>query len=124
MNTNAFIVLALFVSVQAHAQSAPKDFPPDSTPLVETAIQENFSGKTFTVKPASGPTWKWQFKTDGYFFFNTSDGFSDSGKWNAKENKLCTEGRRMGASCNEIRKKDAILYYKRDNGDIVEMLLQ
>ena len=30
----------------------------------------------------------------------------------------------MGASCNEIRKKDAVLYYKRDNGDIVEMLLQ
>lgn len=118
------VALALFASVQTFAQPAPKDFPPDSMPLAEAAIQENFSGKTYAVKPISGPTWKWQFKSDGYFFFNTSDGFSDSGKWSAKENKLCTEGRRMGASCNEIRKKDVILYYKRDNGDVVEMTLQ
>jgi hypothetical protein len=122
MKTLAF--LALFVSTHALSQSGPREFPPDSTALAESAIQESFSGKTYTVKPSAGPTWRWQFRTNGNFFFNTSDGFSDSGKWSAKENKLCTEGRMMGASCNEIRKKDAILYYKRDNGDIVEMLLQ
>ena len=117
-------ILALLVSAQAFAQTAPKEFPADATPLAEAAMQESFSGKTYNVKLVNGTSWKWQFKTDGYFYFNTSDGFSDSGKWSTKESKLCTEGRKIGASCNEIRQQGVILHYKRDNGDIVGMTPQ
>ena len=120
----ALVFVALFLSAQTYAQTAPREFPADAAALSEAATQEGFSGKTYNVKLTNGSTWKWQFKADGYFYFNTSDGFSDTGKWSAKESKLCTEGRKMSASCNDIRRQGATLHYKRDNGDIVPMTLE
>lgn len=106
------------------AQTPPKEFPVDSVQLTEPAMQEAFAGKIYAVKLSNGTSWKWDFRSNGYFYFNTSDGFSDNGKWSVKETKLCTEGRRINASCNEIRKLGDVLNYKRDNGDVVTMTLQ
>jgi len=87
-------------------------------------MQESFSGKTYTVKLANGTSWKWDFRSNGYFYFSTSDCFSDTGKWSIKETKVCTEGRKINASCNEVRQNGAGLNYKRDNGDVIPMVVQ
>jgi hypothetical protein len=106
------------------AQSAADGSTAGPSILSADTIQQSFSGKTFIVKLANGSSWNWQFKADGTHVFNTSGGFSDSGKWSAKDGKLCTEGRKMGASCNDIQAKGALFLYKRDSGEIVEMSVQ
>jgi hypothetical protein len=108
---------------QAIAQTAPTTFPAESVPLAPAALQETLAGQTYTVKLADGANWRWQFNSNGYFFFN-SGGFSDTGKWSTKESALCSEGKKIAASCNEVRQQGADLYLKRDNGDVVKMTPQ
>lgn len=115
---------ATSATAQLPGQTPLNGFPADALTLSETAVRESFSGKTYNVKLANGSTWNWQFKSDGSFSISTSTGFNDAGKWTAKEGRLCTEGRRMNAACNEVRQHGPILRFKRDNGEIVEMTLQ
>ena len=119
-----FFAAMLLTTPLVFAQNAPKEFPVDSVELAEPAMQDAFAGKIYAVKLPNGTSWKWDFRSNVYYYFNTSDGFSDTGKWNIKETKLCTEGRKINASCNEIRKLGDILNYKRDNGDVVTMTPQ
>lgn len=112
---------ATVAAVPAPTPSAPSG---STSILSADTIQQSFSGKTYIVKLANGSSWNWQFKADGTHVFNTSGGFSDAGKWSAKDGKLCTEGRKMGASCNDIQAKGTSFLYKRDSGEIVEMATQ
>ena len=116
-------VLTVAAASQAFSQSAPTTFPTESVPLVPAALQEAIAGKTYTVKLVDGTSWRWQFNSNGYFYFNSGN-FSDTGKWNIKESALCSEGKKIKASCNEIQQQGANLFLKRDNGDIVMMTLQ
>ena len=103
----------------AHAQ----EFPEGSATLSPESVSSAVSGKVFSVKPAQGSTWRWQFKTDGNFFINIGS-FSDSGKWTAKDSSLCTEGRQIKYSCNEVRTVGPDFLLKRDNGEIVKLVPQ
>ena len=109
-------VSVLALSTQASAQPVTT-FPDGAEPLTAEALREALSGKVFSVKPASGPQWKWRFDANGSFYINISS-YSDSGKWSTKESSVCQDsGKNTG--CNEMRKKDNTLYLKRDSGEIV-----
>jgi hypothetical protein len=113
----------LLISSMAWAQSSPTEFPDGATAVAPEALKGSVADKVFAVKPSKGPTWRWQFNANGYFFINIGN-FSDSGKWEAKDSSLCTEGKQIKASCNEVRAKGAELYLKRDNGEVVRLEVQ
>ena len=100
-----------------------EEFPEGSVALAPAALTEAVSGKVFSVKTAQGAVWRWQFKPDGYFFINVGS-FSDSGKWQAKDSTLCSEGRHVKYSCNEVRSLGGELLLKRDNGEVVKLVAQ
>ena len=99
-------------------------FPDDATPASADEISKRFAGKTFRVSLADGGSWRVEYKANGYYFFNASSGFTDSGEWKSEEGKICNKGRRGGSSCNEIRVKEAAIYLKRDSGEIVQFVPQ
>ena len=107
----------------AGAQSAPTEFPEGATTLTPEALKEALAGKVFTVAPASGSPWRWQFNGNGYFYINIGS-FSDSGKWQVKDSAVCTEGRQIKYSCNEMRSADGVLHMKRDSGEVVKLTAQ
>ncbi len=76
-------------------------FPEGAELLTPEALREALSGKVFSISPAQGPTWRWQFDANGYFFLNVGQ-FSNSGKWSTKEGSVCQDtGKHIG--CNEMR---------------------
>jgi len=119
----ALPLLVLVASSQAFAQTASTEFPSDAVPMSLAALQEGFAGKEYAVKPATGFGWSWDFKSDGVFYLS-SGSFTDVGKWTVQESKLCTEGRKVKAGCNEIRQVGSDLYMKRDSGEVVKLLLK
>lgn len=116
LRISIFLVLA-GLSLQAAA------FPEGATPPTADGLKAAVSGKVFALRPEQGPPWRWQFDVNGYYFLNINN-FSDSGKWVAKDGTLCTEGRRVGGSCNEVRSLGLDLYLKRDSGEILKMIPQ
>lgn len=108
---------AMAFAINATAQTPA--FPDGAEPLTQAALREALAGKVFSITPAKGPTWRWEFKANGYFFLNVGS-FSDSGKWSTKESSVCQDtGKNTG--CNEMRQKDGMLHLKRDNGEIVTL---
>lgn len=115
------LTLPLLVAAsQVFAQAAEKVFPEAAVSITPAALSEALAGKVYTAKLADGSSWRWQFKSDGYFFFN-SGGFSDTGKWSVKESALCSEGKKIQASCNEIRMQGSDMFLERDNGDVIKL---
>ena len=121
---NRAMLLPLLAATQAFAQTAPADFPADATTLSAAALQEAFAGKVFAVKLTDGTGWRLEYKSNGYFWVNTSKGFSDTGKWSTTDGKLCGEGQKIRASCNEVRANGKALLLKRDSGEIIELVAQ
>lgn len=115
--------LLLVVAGAVQAASAPTNFPDGSADVAPDALKAAIAGKVFSVQPADGPQWRWQFRDNGYFFINAGS-FSDSGKWSVKGSSLCTEGQKIAASCNAVREEDGTLYLKRDSGEVVKMVAQ
>lgn len=115
--------LLVATSAQAFAQTTPSTFPDDAAALAPAALQDALAGKVYAVKMATGPDWRWEFNANGYFYFNAGS-FSDRGKWSVKDSTLCSEGKQIKASCNEVRQRGTALYLKRDNGDVVMMTPQ
>lgn len=113
----------LLFSTAALAQSSPTEFPEGATAVAPEALKGSVADKVFSVKPSKGERWRWQFNANGYFYINIGN-FSDSGKWETKDSSLCTEGKQIKASCNEVRAKGAELYLKRDNGEVVKLEVQ
>jgi hypothetical protein len=111
---------------QALAQATfPTEFPAGAKVLTSEEIKSTLSGKTFTVSPADGTTWRLEFKDSGYVFLDTSRGYRDSGKWRIESNQWCTDLQKTGTACTELRLNGEILYYKRAaNGEVVPMVLR
>lgn len=113
------LVMLVTLAGAANAQ----DFPEGSLPLTSEALSTSISGKVFSVKPAQGSTWRWQFNGNGVFYINIGS-FSDTGKWSTKDSSLCTEARQIKFSCNEVRTHTGDLLLKRDSGEIVKLVVQ
>ncbi len=115
------VMLLLGLSGSAFAAAMSTQFPQGSTELTPEALKSDLSDKTFIVRPAQGPSWRWELKGNGYYFINIGN-FSDSGTWNVKGSSLCSAGQKVATgSCNDVRMKDGALYLKRDNGEVVEL---
>ena len=109
-----------FAATHLLASAATTEFPDGATALSADELKEAVAGKVFDVVPDSGPNWRWEFKEDGHFFINVAN-MKDTGPWSTKDSALCTQGKYIGASCNEVRKLAPNLYLKRDNGNVVQM---
>lgn len=120
---NLFLPIALLsLSVQAQ-NSMPTTFPEGTSTPTATELQVRLSGNVFSVKPFSGANWRLQYKEGGYYFINVGS-FTDSGKWNTEDGKLCSMGQKSGGTCNEVRATPDSLYLKRDNGEIITLVKQ
>jgi hypothetical protein len=119
------IWLALLVcSCAALAQDGAPSFPDDSVAPSSAEIAQRLAGKVMAVKLANGGSWRLEYKANGYFFINTNTGFSDTGEWKAEDGKLCSKGRKIRESCNEVRIKGDAFFLKRDSGEIVQFVVQ
>jgi hypothetical protein len=114
----------LLLAAATYAQTSSSEFPADSTQVTASALQDSLGGKVYSVKLPDGNSWRMDFRLGGSYFWNNARGVSDVGKWSVQEGKVCTEGKRIGSSCNEVRRQGDALLLKRDNGEIVVMTLQ
>ena len=109
-------------SAAALAQATlPIEFPADSKPLSAAALKDAIAGRTFNVELADGSRWRLEYKTNGYFFVNTSSGFNGTGDWRAEDARLRTRLRGGDLSCNEVRDAGGVLHLKRDSGEVIAL---
>ena len=108
-------LLLVLTSTHSLAQTFEEAAPPPSADEVRKIL----SGNVFSVSIADGSTWRVDFNKNGYYFFNASGGYSDSGKWRTEDGKLCVEPRKTPAACNDARVNQGFLVLKRLTGEIV-----
>jgi len=119
------LIGATLVGVSAMAQTVvPKEFPVDGAAVSAAEVKERFAGKVYKVTLADGTRWRLDYKSNGYFFVDTSTGFRGTGDWRADEGKLCARLRGNAESCNEVRQVGEVIYLKRDSGEIIAMARQ
>ena len=112
----------LGAATAAHADPAPKEFPPNAVVLSASALRERLADKVYRVQLADGGGWRIDYRANGYYYVNTNEGYSDTGKWTVQEGQLCSMPRKTAPACNEVREVgDPIIYLKRLNGDIIQL---
>ena len=104
---------------QPAAPGAPTECPADATTPGAGAVNELLAGKTFSVKLNDGASWRLEYKSNGYYFVNTSAGFNGKGTWKAQDGKLCSESSSTPQFCAEARLSGGLLYVKRMNGEVI-----
>ena len=110
----AFVVAPFAAQAQQFAEGA-------STPN-EAAVKKHLDDKVFSVKLADGTSWRLEYKASGYYFVNTSTGFSSSGQWKAEDGRLCGQLKGRDRSCNDVRFHQDQLHLKRDSGEIIQLI--
>ena len=113
--------LSSLAVASALAQTVPKEFPAEGTIAPAAALKERFAGKVYAVTLADGTRWRLDYKSNGYFFVDTSTGFRGTGDWHADDGKLCSRLRGGNASCNEVREVGEVIYLKRDSGEVIAL---
>ncbi|MGO4391275.1 hypothetical protein AB4Z46_07965 [Variovorax sp. M-6] len=113
------VVLAIGVAV-----AQPKEFPADAAPVTTDSLK-GLAGKKFVGKRADGKTWTMDFGPDFAYRLTAQDGILD-GKVRLDGEKLCQDMRKtLESSCNDVRLKDNMLFYKRNsNGEVVTLVAQ
>ncbi len=89
-----------------------------ATPTADE-LKTLLAGNNFTVERPDGNHWRLEFKSNGYYFVNTSNGFADSGEWKTENGKLCSAPKKGTAACNDTRVSNGQVVLKRTNGEIV-----
>jgi hypothetical protein len=113
----------VFFSVSVLAQSAiPTAFPEGAISATVDQLKTRLTDRVFGAKMTNGDDWRFEYKSNGYFFLNTGRGYADSGKWRVEEGKVCAEMQKTGPSCSEMRIVNDVLYMKRaSNGEVVAL---
>jgi hypothetical protein len=101
LSATAMAMALLGASATATAQTTA--YPEGAELLAQEALREALADKVFSTAPAQGPKWQWQFKADGRFYLSVGN-YSDSG--------------------HEMRRKDGVLYLKRNSGEVVSFQLK
>jgi len=104
-----------FASLTAHSQQFPEGA---STPTAAD-VKKYLDDKVFKIKLADGNSWRLEYKSNGYFYVNTSTGFNGSGQWQAEDGRLCGQLKGRDRSCNDVRVHQDLLHLKRDSGEII-----
>ena len=97
-----------------------QQFPEGSSVPTAAQVQNYLDGKVFSVKLSDGNVWRLDYKSNGFFFVNTSSGFNGSGQWQAEDGKLCAQLKGRDRSCNDVRLHQDLMHLKRDNGEIIQ----
>lgn len=108
-------VVAASALLNVHAQTFAEGVTTPSAEELKTIL----AGNNFTVDRPDGNHWRLQFKSNGYYFVNTSNGFADSGEWKTEDGKICSQPKRGAPACNEVRMDKGALTLKRTNGEII-----
>jgi len=101
--------------------SLPLEFPAGSKPVSAAALKDAIAGRTFNVDLADGSHWRLEYKSNGYFFVNTSSGFNGTGDWRAEDERLCARLRGREPSCNEVRDVAGVLHLRRESGEVIAL---
>lgn len=106
------------LSITAHSQ----DFPQGASTPNAADVNKHLTDKVFNVKLADGSSWRLEFKAGGYFFVNTSGGFSGSGQWQAEDGRLCSQLKGGDRSCVDVRFHQEVFYTKRVTGEVIQYI--
>jgi hypothetical protein len=123
METSMNRFLVAFISASWAAAVAAQTFV-EGTPPSSAELKSLLTDKVFTVALADGSSWRLDFKSNGYYFVDTSTGFSDSGTWRTEDGKLCVAPRKTAAACNESRLVKGELQFKRLSGEVITYKLK
>lgn len=108
--------------VALHGAALAQEFPQGGESMSNADIRKYVEDKVHDVKLADGTSWRLEYKSNGYFFINTSRGFNGDGQWQVEDGKLCGQLRGRERTCNEVRLLKGVMHYKRDNGEIVQFV--
>jgi hypothetical protein len=117
-----FMIFIALTTLWAQASAQPQDFPADASAPTAAEIRTLLKDKVFSVAIADGTSWRLEYKDNGYFFIDVSNGFRSNGTWAAEDGKLCGQLKGRNYTCNDIRVHQNIPYYKRDSGEIVKFM--
>ena len=106
------------------APNVASDFPSDLPKPSADVLKQKLSGKTFAVKLANGTSWRLEYKSNGYYFVNTSTGFNGSGTWQTADGQLCGQPRGDAMTCNDVRERADGLVLKRQSGEVIVLVPQ
>ncbi|WP_088278407.1 hypothetical protein [Ideonella sp. A 288] len=106
------------------AQAQAPQFPDGATTPTSADIKAYLDGKVFDVAIADGTRWRLEYKSNGYFFVDTSTGFRNSGTWQAEDGKLCGHLKGRDRGCNDVRLHQDLLHLKRDSGEIIRFTVK
>lgn len=118
----ATMLLGALSPIICSAEAAmPVEFPAEAQALSDQQLKERLSGHSFKASLKDGTGWRLQFK-GGYIFVDISSGARDTGTWNIKDGKLCTEYQKFPSGCSEVRSLVKDVYLKRgSSGEIVHL---
>jgi hypothetical protein len=118
-HSRMYFVAALSILTQGIAFA--QEFPEGSSVPSNDEIKKYLEDRVHDTKIADGTTWRLEYKSNGYFFVNTSRGFNGDGKWQVEDEKLCGQLKGRDRGCNEVRMHKGFLLLKRDNGEIIQI---
>jgi len=104
----------------AGATADAQTFPEGASTPDAAAVRKHIEGKVFDVALADGTSWRLEYKSNGYFFVNTSTGFNGSGQWQAEDGRLCGQLRGGDRSCNDVRFANELMHLKRNSGEVIQ----
>lgn len=118
-----FAVCTALFSLSVFAQPAvPTAFPEGAIPATAEQLKARLTDRVLAARMTNGDDWRFEYKSNGYFFLNTSRGYADSGKWRAEEGKVCADMQKSGPACSDVRIVNDVLYMKRaSNGEVVAL---
>lgn len=116
-------VLLTASNALAQTDAAPplQPFPVDATSPSAADLRERLAGKVFNVKNADGSSFRIDFRSNGYYFFDTSTGFRGAGEWRAEDGRMCskTQGRDRDFICNDARVSADLVHVRRTSGELI-----
>lgn len=115
-------LLLVLASIFLFAPSGALSFPTEATTLSAGEIKKRLEDRVFDVKLASGVTWRLEYKSNGYFYVNTSQGFNLSGTWSTEDGMLCAQIQGREHSCSEVRNHQDVVHVKRNSGEIIRLV--
>lgn len=102
------------------AQAA--EFPDGATVPSAEELRQHLGDKIFNLAMTNGGTMRVDYKSNGYFFVNTSSRFQGKGQWRAENGRLCTQLQDAAENCNDVRLANDQLVLKRVDGEIVPLV--
>jgi len=105
----------------AGAGASAEEFPEGANTPNASELEALIKDKVFTSKQADGSSWRLDYRSNGYFYVNTSGGFKASGKWAVEDGKLCMNLKTDPTVCNDMRLQGTKLLLKRTNGSVISL---